>query len=156
MSLFRKKKYSNEISPAEKEWIKKSFSNERKSYVIAVIHKKNKKLKETIVELDNEIVIIDKTPHYAGDDSIFFKSVKLKNNKYDIPKVDVYEGSVIAVHPCKDIYDIKFSKRVVDMIGLKIEQGVLESKRRKKMDMRKIIMAVLIGIAAIIIFSKMF
>jgi len=156
MSLFKKKRFSNEISPAEKEWIKKTYNNEKKSYIIAVIHKKNKKLKEIVTELDNEIVIIDKTPHYAGDDAIFFKNIKLKNNKYDIPKIDVYEGSVIAVHPCKDIYDIRFSKRVVDMIGLKIEQGVLESKRKRKLDLRKILTALLIGIAAILIFSKMF
>lgn len=153
MGLFRKKKLP--ISEAEKAWIQKS-QNPKKTYVIAVIHKKNKKLYEAVVELDGEIITIDKTPYYAGDDSIFFKRIKIKKSKYDIPKIDVYEGMAVAVHPCKNLNDIKFSKRIVDMIGLKIEQGVLESKRKQKIDLRKIIIAVFLGIAAIFVFTKIF
>ncbi|MFW6173055.1 MAG: hypothetical protein ACOC5T_04860 [Elusimicrobiota bacterium] len=153
MGLFRKK--NSGLTDAERQWIIKS-QNPRKTYIIAVIHKKNKKLYETVVELEGEIITIQGTPHYAGNDSIFFKRIKVKKNKYDVPKIDVYEGMALAVHPSQTTADPMFSKRVVDMIGLHIEQGVLESRRKKKLDLKKIIMAVLIGIAAIFIFTKMF
>ena len=42
------------------------------------------------------------------------------------------------------------------MISLKLEQGILENKRKIKMDMRKILLFALIGIAAVYIVFKMF
>lgn len=144
------------IDDIVKIWLSKS-KNPKKTYVVAVIHKKNKRLFQTVVELSNEIINISGTPYYAGNDAIFFKSEKIGKKKIDIPMVDVYEGVGLAVHPSKDLLkDLRFSKRVIDMISLYIEQGYLENKRKKKMDMRKIIMAVLIGLAAIFIIFKMF
>lgn len=149
------KKNKKILDTAVMNWIKKS-NDPKKTYVIGVIHKKNKKLYYSIVQLDNEIAYIDKTPHYAGDDSIFFKKVKLGKTSYDVPYLDIYEGNCVAVHPCKTTDDIKFSNRVVDMIALSIEKGFLDKRRHMKMDIRKILLGGLIGIAAIMIISKMF
>lgn len=152
MALFKKNKIMNKTL---KDYLIKSKNN-KKTYVVAVVHKKNKKLFNTVVELSGECITIDKTPYYAGSDSIFFRTEKLSKKNIDIPMVDVYEGYCLAVHPSKQSNDIKFSKRVVDMIGLKIEQGVLENKRKQKMDMRKIIIFVFIGIGAIFALTKIF
>lgn len=153
MSLFRKKKPISEIV---KIWLNKS-QDPRKTYVLAVIHKKDKRVYNSIVELENDIISIDKTPYYAGKDAIFYRTEIINKKKYEIPMIDIYEGYCIAIHPSLNIeQDIKFSKRVVDTISLKIEQGILENKRKQKLDMKKILLGLLIGGAVIFIIIKMF
>lgn len=151
--MFKRKQKT--IDDAVKNWLIKS-QDPKKTYVIAVVHKKNKKLYNVVVELENEIVTIDKTPYYAGTDALFYRTESVNKKKLDIPMVDVYEGFCLSVHPSKDVQDIKFSKRVLDMVSLRIEQGILENRRKQKIDLKKIIIAVLIGGAAIFIISKMF
>lgn len=154
MGLFRKKRVTSAESVIKK-WVDKS-KDQKKTYVIAVIHKKNKKLYYDVVQLEGDIIEINKSPHYAGTDAIFYRTERINKTPIDIPMVDVYEDVNVAIHPSQNLNDPKFSKRVVDMIGLKIEQGILENRKKMKMDLRKIIIAILIGGAAIYIIASMF
>lgn len=152
-NIFKKKQKS--VDEIIKTYLQKSI-DPRKTFVVAVVHKKNKQLYNIVTEIDNEIVSIDKTPYYAGTDSIFYRNETINKKSFDIPFVDVYEGCCLCVHPSKTSEDIKFSKRVVDMISLKLEQGILENRRKHQVDMRKIILFSLIGLAAVYIIFKMF
>lgn len=154
MRLFGKKRISS-VESVIREWIDKS-KDQKKTYVIAVIHKKNKKLYYDVVQLEGDIIMINKSPHYAGTEAIFYRTEKINKTPIDIPMVDVYEDFNVAVHPSQNLNDPKFSKRVVDMIGLKIEQGILENRKKTKVDLRKIIIAILIGGAAIYIIASIF
>lgn len=155
MSLFRKRKKKT-INEVIQQWLMKS-QDPKKTYVIAVIHKRDKKLHYVVVELEGEAVTIDKTPYYAGKDAIFYRTEIINKKKIEVPIVDVYEGYCLAIHPSINVdNDIKFSKRVIDIISLKIEQGILDNKRKQKLDIKKILIAVLIGGAAIFIITKMF
>lgn len=149
------KKKQKPMDEIIKSYLQKS-EDARKTYIVAVVHKKNKQLYNIVTELNSEIVTIDETPYYAGTDAIFYRNETINKKSFDIPFVDVYEGCCLSVHPSKSSEDVRFSKRVVDMISLKLEQGILENKRKIKMDMKKILLFALIGIAAVYIVFKMF
>lgn len=152
-NIFKKKQ--KPLDEVIKSYLQKS-QEAKKTYVVAVIHKKNKQLYNVVTELESEIITIDKTPYYAGTDAIFYRNETINKKSFNIPFVDVYEGCCLCVHPSKSSEEIKFSKRVVDMISLKLEQGILENRRKHSMDMKKILIFSLVGIAAAYIIFKMF
>lgn len=151
--IFKRK--AKQVDEVIKSYLTKS-QDPRKTYVVAVVHKRNKKLYNVVTELGSEVITIDGTPYYAGTDALFYRREKINKKEFDIPFVDVYEDYTLAVHPSQNANDVRFSKRVIDMIALKLEQGILENKRRNKIDLRKIIIGIMIGGAAIYIIANMF
>lgn len=154
MGLLNKTKKKN-IPEVVLKWMKKS-RDPKTTYLIAVLHKPNKKIYEAVVPLKTDIVELNGKPYYAGTDAIFFKEFEMKGKKYNVPYVDVYEGYHVAIHPSKSIQDPRFSSKIINSIFLYLENKVLENRRNKSMNLRKIIMAILIGGAALYIIVSMF
>lgn len=157
MALLKKKTKANKHIPeVVLKWIKQS-QYPKKTYVIAVLHKSNKKMYEAVVPLETDVIYMDDKPYYAGTDSIFFKKYQIKKKSFNVPYVDVYDGYAMATHPTKDINNPKFSQTAMKSLWIFLENKVLETRKSKqKMNMKQIIMAVLIGIAAIVILTSMF
>ena len=152
----KKDKAKKHIPEVVLKWIKKS-QDPKKTYIIAVLHKPNKKIYEAIVPLETDVVYMDKKPYYAGTDSIFYKEYQMKKKKFNVPYVDLYEGYAMAVHPSKDLQDHKFSQTAMKSLWIFIENKVMETRKKgKNMSIKQIIMAILVGGAALYIIGSMF
>jgi hypothetical protein len=150
------KLFSKKISNIDKvlnELIKKYNSPEVSCLVL--FHRKDKKIIPLCKTIKDETIKINEIYYYTDSKRIFETQVTKGNKCYNIPVVTIYEGVTVSFTPYEEINSREFSEVFQDMISLNIERGILENKRRKQVNMRKMIAIVLITIAGIFIGYKM-
>jgi len=153
---FKKKQPTSNIEREILNTIELSRKNPIKTYVLVEFTKKDQKIVYVPKELKGLTIQIKDVIYYVNKTMIEEFVYTKGKETHKIPKVKVYEGVTMAYTPFENMDNLQFSEEVQKAIYLAIEQGILENKRKKKQDLRKIITIGLITFAAIFIFGKMF
>ncbi len=154
--MAKKKQKKTHISSTIEEVLNKREKEPGKTFVLVCFHKKDKKMIFTCAELKGDVIKLGKTYYYVDSKRIYETEVNKGNTKYLIPYVDIWEGITVAFAPYENIDTRPFTDTFQDVISMHIEKGILENKRKSKVNMQKGIAAGLIGIAAVYIVVKMF
>ena len=151
----RKKQKTKDMDSVIKEVANKRESEPKKTFVLVCFHKKDKKMVFTSAELKGDVIKLGNTYYYVDSKRVYETETHKDGQKYSIPYVDIWEGITVAFTPYENIDKRPFSDTFQDVIALNIEKGILENKRKQKVNLQKGLTAALIGVAAVYILYKM-
>ncbi len=151
-----KKKTISDLSLKLNEFVSLSQKNPAKTYIFVKFAHKDKKITYHICELKGDIIELNGLAYYISAEALYSFELNINKIKHKIVTTDVYEGITTNFNPLENRLTQIYNETVQKAIYLYIQSGIMESKLKQKMNMRTMIIAALIGIAAIFIFIKMF
>jgi predicted CopG family antitoxin len=154
--FLKKNKSKSSFSLIIEEYIKQKQAQPLKTFVIVKYSKQDKTIQFKVCELKDSIVTIDKIAYFVSENNLYTFDEVINKIKHKVVLVDVYEGITTGYSPFEDRLLEIYNERVQKAIYLYLMTGIMENKLNKKISTRQMIIAGLIGIAAIFIIIKMF
>lgn len=153
--LFKKKNKSNLVDILD-EYIQKKEKDKNNTYVFVKFAKKDKSITYLVCKLEGNTIKINNVYYYVDNNMLFTWDYIVDNkNKYKITQVDVYEDLTLGYNPYLNQALEKFNEKIQKFIYLQLLAGIMETKLKKGTLSKKMIILILVGIAAVFIFFKL-
>jgi len=154
----KKQKVTSQILDALEKYVEASEKDPKKTFIIVEFVKKDQKVVFAVREITSLSVKLGETIYYLDklrlDSLDYNRTVQNKTKKYIIPRALIYEGITACFTPYEDINDPGFTERFQKAMYLEIKTGIMEAKRKEKMDLRKTIAVILIGLTVLYLVVK--